>query len=48
MLQRERNVSEFNLEIGLKNNLDRNQIASKCYNFIKKKAKLSQLLNQGV
>ena len=35
MQQRERNVSEFALEIGLKNNLDQNQIASKCYNFIK-------------
>ena len=37
MHQRERNVSEFNLEIGSKNNLDQNQIASKCYNFIKEK-----------
>ena len=37
MHQRERNVSEFNLEIDLKNNLDQNQIASKCYNFIKEK-----------
>lgn len=39
MQQRERNVSEFSLEIGLKNNLDQNQIATKCYKFIKKKQK---------
>lgn len=38
MDQRERNVSEFALEIDLKNNLDQNQIASKCYSFIKEKA----------
>ena len=37
MQEREKNVSEFNLEIGLKNNLDQNQIASKCYKFIEKK-----------
>ena len=38
MAQRERNVSEFNMEIGLKNNLDQNQVASRCYDFIKEKA----------
>lgn len=31
MAQREKNVSEFNLEIGLKNNLDQNQIANRCF-----------------
>lgn len=47
MLQRERNVSEFNLEIGLKNNLDQNQIASKCYNFIKKKGEVKSVIKPG-
>ena len=48
MQQRERNVSEFALEIGLKNNLDQNQIASKCYNFIKEKAEVKSVNKSGV
>ena len=47
MLQRERNVSEFALEIGLKNNLDQNQIASKCYQFIKNKAEVKSVIKSG-
>ena len=47
MHQRERNVSEFNLEIGLKNNLDQNQIASKCYNFIKEKGEIKSVVKSG-
>lgn len=43
MDQRERNVSEFALEIDLKNNLDQNQIASKCYSFIKDKAEVKSV-----
>lgn len=31
MQNREKNVSEFALEIGLKNNLDQNSVASQCY-----------------
>ena len=38
MSQREKNVSEFPLEINLKNNLDQNQVATLCYEFIKNKA----------
>ena len=47
MHQRERNVSEFNLEIGLKNNLDQNQIASKCFNFIKEKGEVKSVVSSG-
>lgn len=47
MHQRERNVSEFNLEIGLKNNLDQNQIATKCYNFIKEKGDIKSVVKSG-
>ena len=47
MHQRERNVSEFNLEIGLKNNLDQNQIASKCYQFIKEKGEIKSVVKSG-
>ena len=47
MHQRERNVSEFNLEIGLKNNLDQNQIASKCYSFIKEKGEIKSVIKSG-
>ena len=46
MQQRERNVSEFALEIGLKNNLDQNQIASKCYHFIKQKGEINELIRK--
>lgn len=48
MQQRERNVSEFALEIGLKNNLDQNQIAAKCYNFIKEKGEIKSVNKSGV
>lgn len=47
MHERERNVSEFNLEIGLKNNLDQNQIASKCYEFIKEKGEIKSVVKSG-
>ena len=47
MHQRERNVSEFNLEIGLKNNLDQNQIASKCYEYIKEKGEIKSVIKSG-
>ena len=48
MAQRERNVSEFNLEIGLKNNLDQNQVASRCYEFIQEKAEVKSITKEGV
>ena len=48
MAQREKNVSEFNLEIGLKNNLDQNQIANKCYEFIRDKAEIKSVKKEGV
>ena len=48
MAQREKNVSEFNLEIGLKNNLDQNQIASRCYKFIKDKAEVKSITKEGI
>ena len=47
MQKRERDVSEFNLEIGLKNNLDQNQIASKCYEFIKEKGEIKSVRKSG-
>lgn len=47
MHQRERNVSEFNLEIGLKNNLDQNQVASRCYDFIKSKGDIRSVVKSG-
>ena len=45
--QREKNISEFNLEIGLKNNLDQNQIASKCYSFIEEKGEIKSVVKSG-
>ena len=48
MASRERSVSEFNLEIGLKNNLDQNQIASKCYDYINKHAEVRSVTREGV
>lgn len=48
MSNRERNVSEYGLEIGLKNNLDQNQVASKCYRFIKDKADVKSVTKEGV
>jgi len=47
MLKRERNVSEYFLEIGLKNNLDQNQVANKCYQFIQSKAEVKSVLKSG-
>lgn len=47
MQQRERNISEFKLEIGSKNNLDQNQIASKCYDFIKEKGEIRSVIKSG-
>lgn len=47
MQEREKNVSEFNLEIGLKNNLDQNQIASKCYKFIEQKGEIKSVIKPG-
>ena len=46
MHQRERNVSEFNLEIGLKNNLDQNHL--NVISLFKIKAKSNRFLNQVV
>ncbi|MCQ2911025.1 MAG: hypothetical protein MJ244_02455 [Clostridia bacterium] len=48
MQKRERDVSEFALEINLKNNLDQNQVASKCYKFIKEKAEVKSVIQNGV
>lgn len=45
MQKRERDVSEFALEIGLKNNLDQNQIAEKCYTFLKEKGQIKAKVN---
>ena len=47
MQQREKNISEFALEIGLKNNLDQNQIASKCYKLIKEKGNIKSVNKSG-
>ena len=47
MQQREKNVSEFALEIGLKNNLDQNKIASRCYNFIKERGEIKSVIKSG-
>ena len=45
MLKRKkRNVSEYFLEIGLKNNLDQNQVANQCYQFIQSKAEVKSVL----
>lgn len=35
------------MEIGLKNNLDQNQIASKCYSFIKEKGEIKSVVKSG-
>ena len=48
MAQRERSVSEFNLEIGLKNNLDQNQVASKCHDFIAEKGEIRSITKEGI
>lgn len=48
MNNRERSISEFSLEIGLKNNLDQNQIAVKCANFIKEKAEVKSSKVPGI
>lgn len=48
MQKRERDISEFALEIGLKNNLDQNQIAEKCYTFVKEKGQIKSVIKPGV
>lgn len=48
MAQREKNVSEFNLEIGLKNNLDQNHVASRCHDFIENKASVKSVKKEGL
>ncbi len=49
MKNRERSVSEFDLEIGLKNNLDQNQIAEKCAKFISSKMEVkSTIINDKI
>ena len=48
MTQREKNVSEFNLEIELKNNLDQNQVASRCHDFIKTRAEVKSVTQEGL
>jgi len=48
MREREKNISEFPYEIHLKNNLDQNQVANKCYQFIKNKAEVKSVINPGV
>ena len=47
MKQRERNISEFALEIGLKNNLDQNQIAATCHQFIEDKGEIKSVRKTG-
>ncbi|MDD3123452.1 MAG: helicase-related protein [Candidatus Izemoplasmatales bacterium] len=48
MREREKGISEFPYEIGLKNNLDQNQIANRCYQFIDKKTEIKSVLNSGI
>jgi len=47
MKEREDNVSEFPYEIRLKNNLDQNNIAEQCYNFIQSKAEVKSVTKSG-
>jgi len=44
MRSREKSVSEFDLEITLKNNLDQNQVASRFHDFVKKRAEVRSVL----
>ncbi|MEG0960243.1 MAG: helicase-related protein [Erysipelotrichaceae bacterium] len=44
---REKNLSEFVLEIGLKNNLDQNQIASRCAAYIERFAEVRSVKRSG-
>lgn len=46
-MKRERNVSEYFLEIGLKNNLDQNQVANQRYQFIQSNAEVKSVLKSG-
>lgn len=48
MRRRERDISEARPEIGLKNNLDQNQIASRCYKFIEEKGEIKSVMKGGV
>lgn len=41
---RERQLSELSYEISLKNNLDQNQVASKCYDFVREKAEVRSVI----
>lgn len=43
----EKNLSEFVLEIGLKNNLDQNQIASRCAAYIERNAEVKSVKRSG-
>jgi ERCC4-related helicase len=47
MKKRQTYVSEFPLEISLKNNLDQNSIAQKCFNFIEEKAEVKSVSSFG-
>ncbi len=48
MREREKGISEFPYEIGLKNNLDQNQIANRCYQFIENKAEIKSVIKSGI
>lgn len=45
MTKRERSLSEFPIEINLKNNLDQNQIASRVFQFVNEKVDVKSVLN---
>lgn len=47
MSLREKSISEFPLEINLKNNLDQNQIANRCHKFIEDKTEVKSVINSG-
>jgi ERCC4-related helicase len=47
MKKRQTYVSEFPLEISLKNNLDQNSIAQSCFNFIEEKAEVKSVSSFG-
>ena len=48
MKQREKDVSEYRLEIGLKNHLTQNLIALNCANFIRAKGEIKSVLQPGI
>ena len=47
MQNREKNVSEFTLEIGLKNNLDQNSVANQCYILLEEKFEVRSVTENG-